>query len=478
MTIPTNSEHIAKFVEEDLARYERYLIPGCLYDAQIFQACDKALNLDAEGEPILDFADPVNAILFKAIQIFHATTNYCMTPDFVVLQGILERFALQEAGQHAITNDMVLPTLYQLRDRCVQFVEQLQVWKPIVAQGFITWLSARRFKVIMLKKQTHGWTAATFSDNWTKEATHLRMLLEAGDTKRWESIWDCVNVQIEPIFLTSPWAHLNEALGGGFARGDATLLVSHTGGGKTVAACQLAGHFAIHHQACGIYISTEQRGAMILPRLVSCFGRVPYNRMSGDRALALDRLDPAMRAQAMDVLRKLYDVNFYFHWWTPGDPVRQGFLGAVADYVNTLCAQKRIDYIILDWLGGRLTHGTDGEEERERMQLAADMIAALADEYGIVSVTTAQGSQAAQNKPQVGSAHIAECKTVHRYYENLVGISNLADNPTQDELNDPGYARRNRYKEIQYFNVEKCRYGPGGLVRVNRRFEYQKFESA
>lgn len=180
----------------------------------------------------------------------------------------------------------------------------------------------------------------------------------------------------------------------------------------------------------------------------------------------------------MDVLKKLYDVNFYFHWWTPGDPVRQGFLGAVSDYVNTLCEQKRIDYVILDWLGGRLTHGTDGEEERERMQQAADMIASIADDYDIVSVTTAQGSQAAQNKPQVGSAHIAECKTVHRYYENLVGISNLMDNPTQDELNDPSYARRNRFKELQYMNVEKCRYGPGGLVRVHRRFEYQRFDSA
>jgi len=478
MTNTANDDHVAKFVEEDPVRFERYLIPGCMYDAKIFQACDKALNKDAEGKDIQDFSDPINEVLFKAIQVYHATTNYCMVPDFVIMQGILERFTLQEAGKHALTSDMILPTLHMLRERCVEFVERFNVWQPVVAQGLMTWLSSRRFKTMLLKKQTYNWTSAAFSDVWTKEATHLRMLLNTGSAQRWESVWDCVNVQTKPVFLTTPWPHLNEALGGGFARGDATMLVSHTGGGKTVAACQLAGHFAINHQACGIYISTEQQGNMILPRIVSAYGRVPYNRVGAERSLSLANLDPGAREQAMDVLKKLYDVNFYFHWWTPGDPVRQGFLGAVSDYVNTLCEQKRIDYVILDWLGGRLTHGTDGEEERERMQQAADMIASIADDYDIVSVTTAQGSQAAQNKPQVGSAHIAECKTVHRYYENLVGISNLMDNPTQDELNDPSYARRNRFKELQYMNVEKCRYGPGGLVRVHRRFEYQRFDSA
>lgn len=481
MTIPTNEDHVAKFVEEDPARFERYLVPGCMYDARIFQACDKALNVDSDKQAIQDFSDPINEVLFKAIQIYHATTNYCMVPDFVVLQGILERFALQEVGKHAITNDMILPTLHQLRERCVEFVERFNVWQPIIEVGFLTWLSSRRFKATLLKKQTQNWTSAHFSDAWTKESTHLRMLLNSGADQRWESMWDCVNVKLEPVFLTSPWPHLNEALGGGFARGDATMMVSHTGGGKTVAACQLAGHFALAHQACGIYISTEMKGAMIMPRILSCFGRIPYNRMSSDRAVSMeriDRLDQAHREAAKDVLSRLYDVNFYFHRWSPGDPIRQGFMGAVSDYVNILCAQKRIDYIILDWLGGRLTHGTDGEEERDRMQSAADMIATLADDYQIVSVTTAQGSQAAQNKAQVGSAHLAECKTSHRYYENLIGISNLADNPTQDELNDPGYARRNRFKELQYFNVEKCRYGPGGLVRVHRRFEYQRFDSA
>jgi hypothetical protein len=478
MMTPTNDNDVEKFVEEDLARYEQYLIPGCLYDAKIFQACDKALNKDSDGKDITDFIDPLNTVLFKAIQVYHATTNYSMTPDFVVFQGILERFTLQEAGRHALTSDMVMPLLHQLRERCIRFAEGYKVWQPILLQGFLTWISARRFAAMLQRKRTLNWTSSAFSDSWTKESTHLRMLLNSGDNNRWESVWDCVNVTPEPIFLTSPWPHLNDAMGGGFARGDATMFVSHTGGGKTVAACQLAGHFAMQHQACGIFISTEMQGAMILPRLISCFGHVPYNRMSPDRALALGNLDALHRKNAREVLERLYAVNFYFHRWTPGDPIRQGFMGAVSDYVNTLCEQKRIDYIILDWLGGRLTHGTEGEEERNRMQAAADMISTLADDLNIVSVTTAQGNQAAQGKSQVGSAHLAECKSSHRYYENLVGISNIPDNPTTDELNDPGYARRNRFQDVQYFNVEKCRWGPGGLVRVHRRFEYQRFDSA
>lgn len=471
-----NEEHVDKFVEEDLNRFERMLIPGYLYDKTVCQLVEKTVGQDAEGKPINDFADPINEVLYKAIKVYHQTTNYCMSPDITILNGILERFAIHEAGQHPLTVDMIPQALNRLLEQSQSLHDQWITWTPILRQGLRAWLTAKRMQTMMGRKRAQNLSTDRFMEAWGREATYLKLALKQDTSSRWESIWDCLNVQADPIFLNTPWEDVNAALGGGFARGDATIMVSHTGGGKTVAACQLAGHFVLRNHANGIIITTEQKGYLILPRMVSCYANIPYNRFSKDRAMNLEALDPIARANAVDFLKACYDRQFHFFHWDPDMPIREGFIDLVKDYIDRICSEKRIDFVVMDWLGGRLTHGVQGDEERHRMQMAGDVVAALADDYNIVTVATAQGSQSAQGKVQVGSAHLAECKTLHRYFENLIGISNIMVQPTPDQLADPGFRPGNKFQNEQFFNIEKCRYGSGGLVRVNRRFEFQKFD--
>lgn len=243
---------------------------------------------------------------------------------------------------------------------------------------------------------------------------------------------------------------------------------------NTVVATQIAGHFSIFCGAKGVVISTEQKGPGILPRIVSCFSGVPFNVLNKHRAIQLDELAPENRRKSEDILLRLRNNHFFFRDWKPGDGVVTGIKSIVDHYVTKLSPDGTIDFIIMDWIGGNLDHGAkDKEEVRARMQHAGDSLALLADELGIVTVATAQANpQQAAKAAQVGAAHLAECKTLHRNFENLIGISGLQD-VTVDAESD---AIDTRYLDEQYLYIDKSRFGPGGMVPVKRLFHVQRLE--
>ena len=457
----------------DSSTFERSLLAALIYDPKLSAAAEPLVLIDHHGHPIEDFVAPMNRALYQAIQNYHRTTNraFYAQPS---LDGL--RLELQRVAENGfdLTPEQVPQALMAFVESCRHYQSAPQYFSETSRKGLGLWLQERRLAEYHKRKRDMGWTSVQFSLEWAAEQIHLKNMAGTAEEGLWYSIDDCLTWEPTDVFLTLPWQRLNRNIGGGLARGDATLMVGGTGAGKTTVAMQVAGHFSIFCGAKGVVISTEQKGPGVLPRIASCFSGVPFNVLNKHRAIQLDELSPDNRRKTEDILLRLRNNHFYFRDWKPGDGVVTGIKAIVDHYCSRLSPDGTIDFIIMDWIGGNLEHGAkDKEEVRSRMQHAGDSLALLADELGIVTVATAQANpQQAAKAAQVGAAHIAECKTLHRNFENLIGISGLQDVSVDAESD----AIDTRYLDDQYLYIDKSRFGPGGMVPVKRLFHVQRLE--
>lgn len=459
----------------DPAAYEKGLLAACIYDSKVAALAEPLVGKDQNGMPIEDFAVPLHSALYKAIKNYHKTTNYAFfnAPSLDGLRLALEREANDDTS-FELTIDQVPTGLQVIVEACHLYMSAPAYFSSMSKRGLSCWLQERRLLEYQRRRQAMRWTSEQFSQQWATEQIYLKSMAGTAETQYWYSMDDCLKWEPVKVFLQFPWDRVNRQMGGGLARGDATLLVAATGAGKTVAAAQCAGHFSLKCNAKGVFISTEQKGPGVLPRMVSCFSGVLFKELNKFRTVQLDTLSQGDRALSLAVIERLKQSHFYFRDWKPGDSIISGIKSIVEHYCEKLSPDGTLDYVVMDWIGGSIEHGArDQEETRMRMQHAADTMALLADDLNIVTLATAQANpmQAAKTQ-QVGGQHIAECKTMHRHFENLIGLSGLQDVSVNNETEDVTA----RYLPEQYLYIDKSRFGPGGLIPVTRRFHVQRLD--
>jgi hypothetical protein len=462
-----------KIIMSDLSSFERGLLAAMLYDHRVAVIAEPLVLKDQHGAPIEDFVVPMHQALYTAIQRYHITTNHAFyaAPS---LEGIrLELLRVANERDCMLTEDQIPYALQALSEACYQYQSAPQYMSDMTRKGLACWLQERRLQEYQKRRTSLWWSSVQFSQEWASEQVHLKNMAGSDEEKLWYSIDDCLVWEPVNVFLNFPWQGVNERMGGGLARGDATLIVGSTGAGKTVVASQVTGHFVIRCGAKGVFISTEQKGPGVLPRLVSCFSGVDFSLLNKHRTIQLDTLQPGPRRSVEDTLLTLQRHHFHFRDWKPGDSIVSGIKSIVDHYCERLSPDGTIDFIVMDWIGGSIEHGAkDKDESRMRMQHAADTIALLADELQIVTIATAQANpQQSAKVAQVGGQHISECKTMHRHFENLIGISGLQDVSVGDDDSISA-----RYLHEQYLYIDKSRFGPGGSVPVSRLFATQRLE--
>lgn len=471
-------EQLRSYVEEDVERFERMLLPVYLYNRSMVGQIENSIGHDYEGKEVEDFSKPPYQALFAAMREYHQLTNYGFfpNPSFPAIQQALTRLVSIQAGRFAITEDMIGPAIADLTYMAQQYCSAWEYTNDLVKRGFYFWLEERRLALMMGRRRSQHWTVSKFSDEWAQEQTHVRNLSGAANSiKLWHSIDDCMSVEPVEVFLQTPWPALNERIGGGWARGDATLIVGASGAGKTVVACQIAAHLALKQRAKGVFISTEQKGPGVYPRMVSCYAGVPYKELSHIRSARLDRIDTKYHNDMLLLREKLNLAEFYFRDWAPGDNITTGLRGIVQFYKERVSSDGRIDFIVMDWVGGTvIADHVDEADKRNKMQLAADTIAFLADELQIVTIATAQANtKQGSNKAAVGASDLKDNKSLHHHFENCFGISVLVDG----EIDTESQEVQARFCREQFINIDKGRFGAGGLVPVRRNYEYQRLDN-
>jgi replicative DNA helicase len=288
---------------------------------------------------------------------------------------------------------------------------------------------------------------------------------------------------------------LNEALGGGFRKKCAYMIIGGTGSGKTIIACQLACAFTYINGSNGLFISTEQQHDELYRRIVSNRCSIPHKAISkGIFESVLSNREKEVFAEFRKNVAKLNKGSLQFVNWgnferTSGTKNLVKRLEEEMEFF-TQATGKKVDYIILDWIGGALSASAveSGVEIRHVYQEAADAMEEVARKHNLVSVALAQAVVSSANKLQITAEHLSECKTMTRLYTGVIGITALYSEEYAKQLAEEGNKKRKDYRVgsdlddaisynvKQYLNISKARHGIQKAIPFKRSYEYQRMD--
>jgi replicative DNA helicase len=275
---------------------------------------------------------------------------------------------------------------------------------------------------------------------------------------------------IDLDLAVSSLAGLNTKIGGGFGRGESTIVAAMTGGGKTVLATQLAMNFALNMKKVTL-VTTEQKPYELTPRMLSSHMQVPFSefrRGGGSSVIPGTVLRNARHAEAAASLVANMDENLRFLDWADGNgKTVETELEAELDSIGSNIEDPfETQILIFDWIGGALARNSR-KDLREIYLNAATCLHELAKKKNIAVIMFAQLNKfQAKNKVVCTSDMLAECKSMADNATNAIYISGLRSD--ENDLDST-------YKEIQTMNIDKSRKGPGGKINIVRDFKYQRF---
>lgn len=281
--------------------------------------------------------------------------------------------------------------------------------------------------------------------------------------------------------MTSGIAALDAALGGGYERGTATFVAGINAGGKTTYATQALWEFA-SRGIRSVFITTEQHPPQIIHRVVSNAANIPitefFNRKDISHDTTIARRVPAIpawvwsdptTAEKMRHVNQVLGTHVYCIDWSRA----QGFsiVGNLEMEIDKLVSRGwDPEVLILDWIGGGLEKTSDRDKIRQLYQESADHVVAHVKKSGRTALVLAQLDKSmATNQKRPTMKMLSECKTMSNNYTNCFGISSLVES-------DDGASSARNLAINQFFNVDKARNGPGGLVPVEAHFKFQRFK--
>lgn len=291
--------------------------------------------------------------------------------------------------------------------------------------------------------------------------------------------WDLAEEDIVRMPLMHSLQAINVCLGGGLGRGEHSVFVAPSGGGKTVMACQIALSM-IWAKYNVLFITTEQRTRELLPRIISCWSREAYRR---DKSSVLPisiasigkgiskKLVTSSQWEFIQTKKEVIRTYAQFSDWT------RDSLTVEADLHRTVQAAKQhyakrgaeLDVVILDWIGGNLgAAATTPDRRRIMYDEAAVTMKNVAIEYNVSTISMAQATPLATKKRYITQMDIAECKSLHNQAVAGFGIAaySYGDDQKGGMLFSPD----------QTLCCFKSRKGITGLANLKRDFTFQRFE--
>ena len=259
---------------------------------------------------------------------------------------------------------------------------------------------------------------------------------------------------------------VNEKIGGGFRRGESTLVAGATGGGKTVFATMLAADFA-SQGVNTVFVTTEQKPYELLTRMLSNRCAIPFSEFSemGEHCIIPPNVAnvPEYMINITAQREQMKDHLKFLDWSNASGKTAQQDLEAD---LLVMHRQFPFEVVVFDWIGGALSRTRDSL--REVYIDAANKLHDLAKKHHWVVVMFAQlNKRLCDKKRYCNSTMLAEATAMADNATNAIYISALRP--------EDGSDTNASYNDIQWFNVDKARKGPAGSLMVVRNFAYQKF---
>lgn len=408
---------------------------------------------------IADFSNAADNVVYRAIRLCRETMRNSPR-DSITSQDVMAMLAvLFKAGTISETEFGIAgQRLQELMEAATPMSPEML--KPVISH----WLTSVRAKKQIAQANNGQISHFTMLDAINADREVLLGNLEAKTLFTFsEAIAD--SIAVDKVRHATGLPNLDKCIGGGFAKGEFTLFVQPSGAGKTVAACQLTTSLA-GAGLKGIMITTEQPPRELISRMASSRCDVPMDLIKD--GLKKEILQPNQQTK-LDQLIQLLDQNIFLVDWTDGNK-------SCKDDLEPLIRQAkkklgRLDFVILDWIGGSLGKAVQNDPAQFRyvLKFAADSLATTAMKEDVITIGFAQATtMLSKNKKRVDRTMLGECKSMGDRATNIIGGSAMQAEDTGDES-------QASYLPKQYFFVDKARKGTGGLIPVFRDFAYQRF---
>jgi KaiC/GvpD/RAD55 family RecA-like ATPase len=274
-------------------------------------------------------------------------------------------------------------------------------------------------------------------------------------------------VEDEEKPMKTPFAALNEMLGGGFYRKECVGFVAPSGAGKTVVGCQMAAYWASQGFK-GLYIMTEGTPRELIARMAACDLRIPYNTIVRKRKASTYSTEQLTRIN--NYIATIGEQLRFSEW-------REGDKTAVADIPMEIeRARKelgRVDFLVFDWIGQGVQNKTNQDKANIRHHYidAMNAIVARIFEYDMVGFVAIQATDEASKKKVIDGSCVGEARGMIKPVHVLLGLSALKK-PGQEDVD-----REDVYETTQWLTMAKNRAGKSGMLRVKRRYDQQRLET-
>lgn len=466
-----------RLLDQDPRYFERLVLGSYLYDRRM------ALRLEAAGALDIEWQTPEHKALFHSLRMYHQTTGYACHPNISV--PLLESALGHQASTTFAISESAIPTAMQTLMRAAgEYCASPQAAQDFLEACTPHWLIGQMYR--SAEKTRTLTSAADQYAEISSKATQLRLRWTGKDDPlaagKLVHPLEVARQEREPTWITLPWAQVNEQMDGGLRKTDKVMLLGATGAGKSVVACHVAGHFALNQKKLGVYIFTEDEHVDYLDRVVASQTMIEVNLLRQGIFSPTSRASQDQKQRASGVYHWLDPktngyANGLFLLKYPSGEDMEAVLQQATEHVVRM-AGRRPEFMVVDWLHENLVSNRSdrkNEENRDRLNRAADTLADFADRERILAFATAQVNVTGRERIKaVSEEHLQNSKQMTRHYTVVMGLSCLAE---MSVSNEESMEVTTTFMDDQFLNISKLRYGRTGLVPVRRNYKYQRLES-
>lgn len=463
-----SQELLFEMVDRDPAYFESMIIARFLLDRDFFNQMRVVVEVNAAGVPSPSFTQPVHEGLMKAIGVYHDSGG----PANPISNDHLWR-CLQSIAQKGLLPPNELQETWNMLATMV--ANAMAAWEMVLQctrNACTYWLKQNRKGLILQLADSERWASDKIMDELRRENVFIDSVTRTEQiTCGFDEAMD--RIQPDVVRLKSSLVGLNVAIGGGFGMGEGSLVISASGGGKTVLSTQLARDFALLNKK-GVYLTTErsQGSEKLVRRIISSACSIPFSTISG--GINMQSLSPTHQESIRAVREKINDRNIQFVEWFRVGKTKNIGSGLREEVEKAASKMGGLDYFIFDWIGGTLGV-TDPKLMRFFYQDAADEVALMSGDWNCAGIATTQADAAkGKNNMTVDAQACSENKTLDRNMTNVIGATAFY-NKAAKEGGEGGGGEESLYERKQWLFVSKCRMGVGGYVPVSRDFHFQRF---
>ena len=489
------------YIDKNYKWFEQATVAMCRADLQTFKKFSPVLCLKSgtKDKHTDDFEELYHNIIYDAIRgynsLFEGASESIFRP---IGSAQLQTMLAERAGKGEVVSFSDIPEVIKYFEETILPFGTGEDTAYLVNTGISYYLKSVRAKKIINSASLLGVNLDDLTLICEKDVELINKLEDGG--KLLQDVPDRIvlsaidefddpnKVLIETLDCDIP--KLNETLSS-FRKGHAYLFIGGTGSGKTIIACQLACAFSYLNGASGLYISTEQRHDELYRRIISNKCSIPHRSIS--QGIFKDKLTPAEIQRYLAFRDKSINLNSgdaqFINWGNFQKQNDINIVKKIEEEIDTYEKEsgKKIEYVILDWIGGALGSMADaGDKTRHIYQAAADALEELCRKRNFVAIAFAQAVPASINKVKIDSQDLSECKTMGRNYSAIIGISSLYSEEYAKQVDQEKNKKKKDYRVgsdlddaatyalKQFLFISKSRFGDPKAVPIKREYEYQR----